>query len=79
MTEESLKNFIRDKVADYKVPDIIVIVKELRMTASGKISKVKLQEVLKEKLAHSIEITETVGVASVALNFIISKPYVRHL
>lgn len=54
LTEESLKNFIQDKVADYKVPDIIVIVKELPMTASGKISKVKLQEVLKEKLAQRL-------------------------
>lgn len=54
VTEEELKAFISEKVADFKVPDIIVIVSELPMTASGKISKVQLQERLKDQLADRL-------------------------
>lgn len=53
-TENSLKDYIRDKVVYYKVPDIIVIVEDFPMTASGKISKVKLQQKLKRELAHRL-------------------------
>lgn len=48
--EESIKDFIKDKVADYKVPDRIVFLDSLPMTASGKIQKVALEEVLREKM-----------------------------
>ncbi len=54
LTKEDLKTFIKDKVADFKVPDIITIVSALPMTASGKISKVLLQKELKKSLAHKL-------------------------
>ncbi|MEB5451989.1 class I adenylate-forming enzyme family protein [Virgibacillus pantothenticus] len=54
LTEAKLKLYIKDKVADFKVPDIVTIVEELPMTASGKISKVQLQNKLKEKMAHRL-------------------------
>lgn len=49
-----LKEFINDKVADYKVPDKIVIMDELPMTASGKIKKIDLQAQLKQKLGDEL-------------------------
>lgn len=54
VTEKELKEFIKGKVADFKVPDIIVLVDDLPMTASGKISKLKLQEKLKKQLAYRL-------------------------
>lgn len=48
--EESMKAFIKDKVADYKVPDKIVFLDQLPMTASGKIQKSRLEGVLREKM-----------------------------
>ncbi|MFC0558348.1 long-chain-fatty-acid--CoA ligase [Halalkalibacter alkalisediminis] len=50
MDEQSLIEFIRPRVADYKVPDKILIVDELPMTASGKIKKVALQDQLRNEL-----------------------------
>nr|WP_269719500.1 hypothetical protein [Bacillus timonensis] len=47
---EELMEFVRPKVADYKVPDKLLIMDEFPMTASGKIRKVSLQDQLKEKL-----------------------------
>jgi fatty-acyl-CoA synthase len=47
---QSLNDFIKTQIADYKVPDKILIVDELPMTASGKIKKVALQEQLKVEL-----------------------------
>lgn len=49
-----LKEFIKNKVADYKVPDKIVIMDELPMTASGKIKKIDLQAQLKETLGAEL-------------------------
>lgn len=54
LTEDDLKAYIKEEVADYKVPDIIMIVPDLPMTASGKISKVQLQKNLKATLAHRL-------------------------
>ncbi|GAB3053282.1 class I adenylate-forming enzyme family protein [Virgibacillus ainsalahensis] len=54
LTEKDLEDYIKEKVARYKVPDIISIVPELPMTASGKISKLKLQTELKENLADRL-------------------------
>ncbi|WP_235820527.1 AMP-binding protein [Halalkalibacter krulwichiae] len=48
--EQSLMDFIKLRIADYKVPDKVLIVEELPMTASGKIKKVALQEKLREEL-----------------------------
>src|SRR5699024_6346347 len=50
VTEEELQMYIKERVADYKVPDKFLLVEELPMTASGKIKKVALQEQLKESL-----------------------------
>jgi len=47
---DDLLSFVKGKVADYKVPDKLLIVEELPMTLSGKVKKVALQEQLKEKL-----------------------------
>jgi fatty-acyl-CoA synthase len=49
-TEEMLKEFVKGKVADYKVPDLVLIVDQLPMTASGKIQKIALQQQLQEDL-----------------------------
>ena len=50
LNETELQSYIKERVADYKVPDKILFVDELPMTASGKIKKVALQEQLKENM-----------------------------
>ncbi|MBU8908299.1 class I adenylate-forming enzyme family protein [Desertibacillus haloalkaliphilus] len=52
--EKSLLDFIKTKVADYKVPDKVLVVDEFPMTASGKIKKIELQKQLKEKLTTEL-------------------------
>ncbi|MDG5788847.1 long-chain-fatty-acid--CoA ligase [Evansella sp. AB-P1] len=52
--EDTLRDFIKNKVADYKVPDRFVFLEELPMTASGKIKKVALEEELKKSLSESL-------------------------
>lgn len=50
-TAEELKSFIKTQVADYKVPDHIVIVDELPKTPTGKIKKFELKDlVISEKM-----------------------------
>lgn len=49
-TEEELRSFIKDKVADYKVPDKIIFMDDFPMTPSGKIRKIDLQKQLKDKV-----------------------------
>jgi len=53
-TEADLLAFIREKVAEYKVPDMVAFVSQLPMTASGKINKKQLQEKLEKELAHQL-------------------------
>ena len=48
--EESMKDFIKDKVADYKVPDRIVFLDRIPMTDSGKIKKDSLVKILREQI-----------------------------
>ena len=48
--EESMKDFIKDKVADFKVPDRIVFLDRIPMTDSGKIKKDSLVKVLREQI-----------------------------
>ncbi|SDI22568.1 fatty-acyl-CoA synthase [Alteribacillus persepolensis] len=50
VNEEHLLHFIKGKVADYKVPDKLLLIENMPMTASGKIKKVALEEQLKEEL-----------------------------
>jgi fatty-acyl-CoA synthase len=47
---EELKRFITERVADYKIPDHVVVVEELPKTSSGKIMKFVLKDtILKER------------------------------
>ncbi|MBM7717033.1 AMP-binding protein [Siminovitchia sp. FSL H7-0308] len=50
MDEKDLFQFIRERIADYKVPDKMIILDEFPMTASGKIKKISLREELIENL-----------------------------
>jgi fatty-acyl-CoA synthase len=50
VSEEEIKEFIRDRIADYKMPDKILIMEDFPMTPSGKIKKVELQNQLKSAL-----------------------------
>jgi acyl-CoA synthetase (AMP-forming)/AMP-acid ligase II len=52
--EQSMKAFINNRIADYKVPDRIVFVEEMPMTASGKIKKLALEEMLREQLKATL-------------------------
>ncbi|EKN68144.1 AMP-binding protein [Schinkia azotoformans] len=42
-SEEELKDFIKNKLADYKVPDKIIFMEHFPRTATGKIRKIDLQ------------------------------------
>jgi len=44
LTEEDVKEFCRENIAYYKVPEYVDFVEEYPMTASGKIQKYKLRE-----------------------------------
>lgn len=46
-TEEELKNYLKEQIANYKVPSKIIFTEDFPVTASGKIQKVKLREQLK--------------------------------
>jgi acyl-CoA synthetase (AMP-forming)/AMP-acid ligase II len=52
--EDSMKAFINKKIADYKIPDRILFVDQMPMTASGKIKKAALEEVLREQLKATL-------------------------
>ncbi len=51
---QSMKAYIAEHVAQYKVPDHIVFLEEFPMTASGKIQKIRLQEFLKEQMQETL-------------------------
>ncbi len=44
LTEEDVKEFCRENIAHFKVPEYVDFVEEYPMTASGKIQKYKLRE-----------------------------------
>lgn len=46
ITRDELVSFLKHKVARYKIPDQVRIVDKVHMTASGKIQKTKLKEML---------------------------------
>ncbi|HHW38613.1 MAG TPA: long-chain-fatty-acid--CoA ligase [Bacillales bacterium] len=48
--KDSLKAYLADKVADFKIPDHFIFVEKLPVTASGKIKKIALEQELKETL-----------------------------
>ena len=49
LTEEDVKEFCRENIAYYKVPEYVDFVEEYPMTASGKIQKYKLREAAVER------------------------------
>ncbi|WP_313431828.1 class I adenylate-forming enzyme family protein [Siminovitchia terrae] len=50
LEQESLQEYIQERFVKYKVPDKFIIMDNLPVTASGKISKLKLTEELKKRL-----------------------------
>ncbi len=46
-SEEELKDFIKNKMEDYKIPDKIMIIDHFPRTATGKIRKIDLQSHIK--------------------------------
>ncbi|CAN5284490.1 AMP-binding protein [soil metagenome] len=49
LTEEDVKEFCRENIASYNVPEYVDFVEEYPMTASGKIQKYKLREAAVER------------------------------
>ncbi|RHW38443.1 long-chain fatty acid--CoA ligase [Lysinibacillus yapensis] len=52
--EASMKAYIAERVADFKVPDRYVFVEELPMTASGKIMKIELKNLISHQLKATL-------------------------
>jgi acyl-coenzyme A synthetase/AMP-(fatty) acid ligase len=50
--EDELKNFVKQQLAHYKYPRIIEFIDELPKTATGKIQRFKLRELLKSNSAQ---------------------------
>ena len=48
-----MKAYIKDKVADYKVPDRIIS-RDTTMTDSGKIKKTSLEKTLREQMEATL-------------------------
>jgi non-ribosomal peptide synthetase component E (peptide arylation enzyme) len=51
-TRDSLKAFLRERVADYKLPDMVVVKEALPVTAMGKVDKKALKEEAMDLAAH---------------------------
>jgi fatty-acyl-CoA synthase len=54
VTVEEMRAYIKERVADYKVPDMIIFMEQLPMTPSGKISKMQVQIQLKNQLKSKL-------------------------
>lgn len=54
VSEAELKEFAKQKLVKYKVPDKIVFLNQMPMTSSGKILKIELQRQLKEELKEEL-------------------------
>jgi fatty-acyl-CoA synthase len=50
MTEDEVRDFCRDKIANYKIPKYVKFVEGYPMTASGKIQKFKMREMAIKEL-----------------------------
>lgn len=50
-TEATLREYLKERIVKYKIPDKIIFVETLPKTASGKISKIKLKTVLINELS----------------------------
>lgn len=55
ITKEEILSYLEGKLARYKIPKYAVIVKELPHTASGKIQKVALKQLAKEKFDELVK------------------------
>lgn len=51
VTEASLKEYLKERIVKYKIPDTFIFVEYLPKTASGKISKLQLKTVLMNELS----------------------------
>lgn len=51
---QALIDYVKPRVADYKVPDKLIIMKEFPMSASGKIRKMYLQNQLRDAIATDL-------------------------
>ena len=49
MTEEEVKEYVKKSLARQKIPSYVLFVDSFPMTASGKIQKFKLREIVIEK------------------------------
>ncbi len=54
VTEEEIKAYLKEKLVHYKIPDKVLFMKQLPMTASGKILKIELQNQLKTELKSEL-------------------------
>ena len=59
LTAEDVKDFCRENIAHYKIPDYVDFVEEYPMTASGKIQKYKLREAAVERYGLKSETVES--------------------
>jgi O-succinylbenzoic acid--CoA ligase len=50
LSENELKNFLRDKIAPYKIPKQIIFINKLPKSSLGKIEREKVRELLKKPL-----------------------------
>jgi fatty-acyl-CoA synthase len=50
MSEDEVRDFCRDKIANYKIPKYVTFVEGYPMTASGKIQKFKMREMAIKEL-----------------------------
>jgi fatty-acyl-CoA synthase len=50
ITREEIYEFMKDKIARFKIPDIVITLEDYPRTASGKVQKFKLREVVLEKI-----------------------------
>ena len=48
--EEEIKNYCKDGISRFKIPKYILFTEDFPMTASGKIRKIDLREIAKDRL-----------------------------
>jgi fatty-acyl-CoA synthase/long-chain acyl-CoA synthetase len=54
-TEEEMKSYLKEHLANYKVPEKIIFTDKFPVTASGKIQKLKLREEITAEKSPSIK------------------------
>jgi fatty-acyl-CoA synthase len=53
-TEEEIKNYCKEGISRFKIPKYIIFTDDFPMTASGKIRKVELRDIAKDKLKREL-------------------------